>query len=141
MVVVSFFIHHLWIFFHFLFCSFSLFLSLIHLWISLIELAFGLSSNCFSLMCCNNVTHFFSGWECTSWNVSVQLWWTTTNKVSMQEVDSTEEEHITKTKSRCILSPVPPQKMPTESELEGFFAAAEKDIQKHFGERVFKMWN
>ncbi|KAL2962868.1 hypothetical protein AAZX31_17G168200 [Glycine max] len=42
-----------------------------------------------------------------------------------REVDSTEE-HITKTKSRCV---------PTESELEDFFAAAEKDIQKRFTDK------
>lgn len=52
-----------------------------------------------------NVTHF-SGWERASWNVDVQLWrtTTTTNKVLMQEVDSTKEENITKTKSHCVLS-------------------------------------
>lgn len=50
--------------------------------------------------------------------------------------NSQEEEHSTmhnKSKSRCVLSP--PQKMPMESELEEFFTAAEKDIQKRFSDK------
>ncbi|XP_047174848.1 cyclin-dependent kinase inhibitor 7-like [Vigna umbellata] len=53
-----------------------------------------------------------------------------------QEVDSAEKKPTmqTKTKSRCCVPPAP-QKMPTESELEEFFTAAEKDIQKRFSEK------
>jgi len=47
---------------------------------------------------------------------------------SSQEVDSAEEQ-ITQTKS------LPPQKMPTELELDEFFAAAEKDIRKRFSDK------
>ncbi|RDX81943.1 Cyclin-dependent kinase inhibitor 6, partial [Mucuna pruriens] len=51
-----------------------------------------------------------------------------------QEVDSAEKTPTTmQTKSRCVLSM--PQKMPTESELEEFFATAEKDIQKRFSDK------
>nr|KYP42160.1 Cyclin-dependent kinase inhibitor 7 [Cajanus cajan] len=52
-----------------------------------------------------------------------------------QEVDSAEKKLTmqTKAKSRSALST--PQKMPTESELEEFFAAAEKDIQKRFSDK------
>ncbi|TKY55719.1 Cyclin-dependent kinase inhibitor 7 [Spatholobus suberectus] len=50
-----------------------------------------------------------------------------------QEVDSAQNKPIMQTKSRCVLST--PQKMPTESELEDFFAAAEKDIQKRFSDK------
>ncbi|CAJ1942785.1 unnamed protein product [Sphenostylis stenocarpa] len=53
-----------------------------------------------------------------------------------QEVDSAEKKKPTtqsKTKSRHVSSAA--QKMPTESELEEFFAAAEKDIQKVFSEK------
>ncbi|KAK7386449.1 hypothetical protein VNO78_26685 [Psophocarpus tetragonolobus] len=50
-----------------------------------------------------------------------------------QEVDSAEKKPATmkiKTKPRCV-----PQKMPTESELEEFFTAAEKDIHKRFTDK------
>ncbi|XP_014506027.1 cyclin-dependent kinase inhibitor 7 [Vigna radiata var. radiata] len=53
-----------------------------------------------------------------------------------QEVNSEEKKPTmqTKTKPRCYVPPAP-QKMPAESELEEFFAAAEKDIQKRFSEK------
>jgi len=51
-----------------------------------------------------------------------------------QEVESAEKKPTMKNKSRCVLS-TPPKIMPTESELEEFFAAAEKDIQKHFSDK------
>ncbi|XP_027347038.1 cyclin-dependent kinase inhibitor 7-like [Abrus precatorius] len=54
-------------------------------------------------------------------------------RTNSQEVESVEKKLTTKNKSRCVLSTL--QKMPTESELEEFFAAAEKDIQKRFSEK------
>lgn len=50
-----------------------------------------------------------------------------------QEVDSAEKK-TTITKSRCCVSSAL-QKRPTDSELEEFFAAAEKDIHKRFSEK------
>ena len=50
-----------------------------------------------------------------------------------QEVESMEKKPITKANSRCVLSTL--MKMPTELELEEFFAAAEKDIQKRFSDK------
>ncbi|KAK7331086.1 hypothetical protein VNO77_25299 [Canavalia gladiata] len=55
-------------------------------------------------------------------------------RMNSQEVESVEKRPTMKNKSRCVLS-MPQKFMPTESELEEFFAVAEKDIQKRFSEK------